>query len=88
MDVRLKIARMTECGFFFMEAVHLYTLCLLEVSRLGASFGCLVRMKVERFGSSFISFLPFGILCSMSSSIHPTDLVTLATFLSSFFQSG
>jgi len=54
MDARLKIARMTEGEFSFIEAMHLYNfigpcleeeiknfsnLCLLEVSHSGASLG-------------------------------------------------
>ena len=55
MGPRLKIARVTEGGFSFIEAIHFYhftgqclieeiqffyNLCLLEISHLGASFGC------------------------------------------------
>jgi hypothetical protein len=99
MDPRLKIARMTEGGFSFIEAIHFYHFigqCLIEEIQfflqfmsLGCfSFGCLVQMQGERSSSSSISFLPFCILCSMGSSINPTDLVTLTTFIPSFFQSG
>ena len=49
------------------------------------SFGCLVRMQVERSSSASISYLPFCILCSMGSSITPTDLVTRTTFIPFFF---